>query len=1018
MHRVQKIIVILFLAWLSVGSFTYASGAKDVEPKRILIIYSYHEGLPWERLIDDSLRATLASKTSEPIELNVEHADRIRYPDDAYLQNFIDLLHHKYSHPKMDVVIGVDDEGTEILLKHGEELFPGVPIVFLTAERKTLQRDYLKPNMTSLLWGPDIKGTTDLILKMLPKTRQVLIITGSSISDRAVQNLARNTLGEGTNQLKIKYLADMTRKDLLQKVARLPENSAILYLALSRDLEGKNFVPREILSDISRKANAPAFGIIDTYLGFGIVGGSLLSAEVQGRRCAEISLRILGGKSPLDIVPERTRNILMFDARQLKRWGIREGQLPPDSIVRFKTPSFWETYRWFIITAILLIFFGYGFISLLLVQRKRLRQQFRFEQMLSNLSARFVNLSPDKISPQIERELETIGRLLEMDRVSVFEISEDTQRLIASHSYTDTDIERTPALIDFNRLSWARQKIFNGEMVMVSHLDELPSDAVAERDYLHSLGIQSAVAIPLKAGKSTLGILTVAMLRNRKRWPQGITRQFSLVAEVFANALTRKRSEQALVNSKNFNRSTLNSLSFHIAVLDRKGRILDVNESWRRFARENDAGSLDCLCTGINYLEVCRRSSDSGDEIAQAALQGIQSVLKGSCGNYELEYPCDSLAEKRWFLMRVTPFSGLKGGVIISHADITGRKVAEIDLHDAYGEIEQLKNKLEAEAAYLQEEIKLEHDFESIVGNSPAIQHVLFKVEQVADTGTTVLILGETGTGNELVARAIHNRSLRGMHPLVKVNCAALPSSLIESELFGHEPGAFTGAGTRQIGRFEVADGTSIFLDEIGDLPLELQTKLLQVLQDGEFERLGNPRTIKVDVRVIAATNRDLDAQVRRGEFREDLFYRLNVFPLTVPRLRDRVNDIPLLAEFFMEKASKRLGKSITVLPTSVMNSLRNHAWPGNVRELENVIERAVINSSGPKLRLAEELVSPQKDMPSPLKTMEAIEFDHIVRILDHTDWKVSGNNSAAEILGLKRGTLIARMKKLGIQKP
>jgi len=350
--------------------------------------------------------------------------------------------------------------------------------------------------------------------------------------------------------------------------------------------------------------------------------------------------------------------------------------------------------------------------------------------------------------------------------------------------------------------------------------------------------------------------------------------------------------------------------------------------------------------------------------------------------------------------------------------DITDRKQAETKLQKAYTAIEQLQMKLQAETAYLQEEIKLEYDFESIIGNSSAIQHVLFKVEQVAGTDATVLVLGETGTGKELIARAIHNRSLRKKHPLVKVNCAALPSNLIESELFGHEPGAFTGAQTRQIGRFEVADGTSIFLDEIGDLPLELQSKLLQVLQDGEFERLGSPRTIKVDVRVIAATNRDLEAQVRKGEFREDLFYRLNVFPLTVPPLRERVEDIPLLAEYFMGKASRRLGKSINILPTSVVNSLKNHPWPGNVRELENVIERAVINSSGPKLRLAEELVSLQKDLPTPLKPMKTIEFDHIVRILEHADWKISGKNSAAEILGLKRGTLIARMKKLGIRKP
>ena len=393
-------------------------------------------------------------------------------------------------------------------------------------------------------------------------------------------------------------------------------------------------------------------------------------------------------------------------------------------------------------------------------------------------------------------------------------------------------------------------------------------------------------------------------------------------------------------------------------------------------------------------------------------------MLAGTREQFTLEYPCHSPAEKRWFLMQVTQFSGRPGGVIISHADITKRKLAGIDLHDAYSEIEKLKNQLEAETAYLQEEIRQEHDFESIIGNSPVIQHVLFKVEQVADTDTTALVLGETGTGKELVSRAIHNRSSRQKHPLVKVNCAAMPANLIESELFGHEAGAFTGAQTRQIGRFEVADGSSIFLDEIGELPLELQTKMLQVLQDGEFERLGSSRTIKVNVRVIAATNRDLEAEVRKGRFREDLFYRLNVFPITVPPLRERIEDISLLAEFFMEKVSKRLGKSIELIPASVMNMLRNYPWPGNVRELENVIERAVISSSGPKLRLAEELKPLRQDFPPPLKTMEAVEFDHILRVLELANWKVSGKNGAAEILGLKRGTLRARMQRLGIRKP
>ena len=340
------------------------------------------------------------------------------------------------------------------------------------------------------------------------------------------------------------------------------------------------------------------------------------------------------------------------------------------------------------------------------------------------------------------------------------------------------------------------------------------------------------------------------------------------------------------------------------------------------------------------------------------------------------------------------------------------------ELRRALSEIKAMKDQLEAERAYLQEEIKLEYNHENIIGQSDGLNYVLYKAEQIASSNTIVLVLGETGTGKELVARAIHSLSLRKERALLKVNCTTLPSNLIESELFGHEKGAFTNANSRHLGRFEVADGTTLFLDEIGELPLELQPKLLRVIQDGEFERLGSSHTTKVDVRIIAATNRNLEEEVRRGRFREDLWYRLNIFPITMPPLRDRLDDIPLLVDFYVKKISKRMGKSIEIIPKSVMNALQNYHWPGNVRELENVLERAVINSSGPKMRLVDEMKTRQKDLSTAQKTLETVERDHIVRILEQTQWKVSGKNGAADILGVNRSTLRARMRKLGILKP
>jgi len=374
-----------------------------------------------------------------------------------------------------------------------------------------------------------------------------------------------------------------------------------------------------------------------------------------------------------------------------------------------------------------------------------------------------------------------------------------------------------------------------------------------------------------------------------------------------------------------------------------------------------------------------------------------------------------------WFLARGQAIWDTDGNAIRMSGwiqDITERKQAELNLKAALSEIKELKEKLEVERAYLQEEIKLAYNYENIVGQSDEINYVLYKVEQIAATDTTVLVLGETGTGKELVARAVHSLSLRKDRALVKINCATLPANLIESELFGHEKGAFTGAHARQLGRFEVADGATLFLDEIGELPLELQPKLLRVIQDGEFERLGSSQTIQVDVRVIAATNRHLEEQVRKGRFREDLWYRLNVFPITVPSLRERREDIALLVDYFVDKISKRLGKSIESIPMSVMNTLQEYHWPGNIRELENVLERAVINSSGPKLHLVDELKKPHQDLTKAQKTLNEVDRDYIVRVLEQTHWKVSGQNGAAEILGLDRSTLRARMRKLGIQQP
>ena len=348
-------------------------------------------------------------------------------------------------------------------------------------------------------------------------------------------------------------------------------------------------------------------------------------------------------------------------------------------------------------------------------------------------------------------------------------------------------------------------------------------------------------------------------------------------------------------------------------------------------------------------------------------------------------------------------------------ANALERQRAEQKIQEAFAEIEAVKRDLEAENLHLRDQVYLDHKNEEIIGQSEAVRLVMQQARQVAGTGSTVLILGETGTGKELVAKAIHSLSSRRERAMIRINCAALPPTLIEAELFGSEKGAFTGSTARQIGRFEAADGSSIFLDEIGELPLELQAKLLRVLQEGQFERLGSSRPVDVDVRVIAATNRDLGQQVKEGKFREDLYYRLNVFPLSLPPLRERAGDIPLLVWAMVKEFGAAFGKSVTSIPRKNMEALERYPWPGNIRELRNMVERAMILCNGPTLTI--DVPDSTSASVAALLPLNEVERLHILAVLEKTGWRVRGRNGTAEILGMKPTTLESRMLKLGIRR-
>ncbi len=475
-------------------------------------------------------------------------------------------------------------------------------------------------------------------------------------------------------------------------------------------------------------------------------------------------------------------------------------------------------------------------------------------------------------------------------------------------------------------------------------------------------------------------------------------------------ALVAKRTAEVIELKERFH-VTFEQAAVGIAHVSPEGRFMRINQKFCDIVGYSEDEMLDLTFQDITHP----------DDL-DADLEYVRQMLKGERETYSMDkrYYCKD-GSTVWVNLTVSLLFDREGNpkyFISVIKDVSERKQAEIELKEAYTEIEQLQIQLQAESTYLQEEIKLEHNFENIIGQSEPLKYVLHRVEMVAPQDSTVILLGETGTGKELIARALHQLSSRNKRPLVKVNCAALPAELIESELFGHEKGAFTGATTTQVGRFELANKSTLFLDEIGELPLKLQAKLLRVLESGEFERLGSSRTLHSDARIIAATNRDLETEVRKKRFREDLWYRLKVFPITIPPLRDRIEDIPLLVNNFVQLFSRKMGKradTLKILERS-MQALQSYSWPGNVRELEHVVESALISLEGNKLHF--DLPKTPGVATGKFKSFEEMERDYMLEVLKAKNWKIGGEDSASSILGLPPSTLRSRIKKLGLKRP
>jgi formate hydrogenlyase transcriptional activator len=635
----------------------------------------------------------------------------------------------------------------------------------------------------------------------------------------------------------------------------------------------------------------------------------------------------------------------------------------------------------------------------------------KFERLLIEISARFVNVPADKVDSELRNVQRCMCEFLNLDRSSLGQVSEREPGVLPLTHVHQPEVSALPeGLNGIEFFPWTAQKVLAGQTVTINKISDLPPEAERDRKSFGLYGTKSAVIVPLSiGGKPPIGVLTFSVLREERDWPETVVKGFQLIAQVFANALDRKRADEDLTESE-----ARLSLATHAAgaglwIMEPETGHVWVTPKTRELFHFTPDEEL-------KYRSFFQVIHPEDRERVKLAVQ--QAIRSGEPFRVECRIPLPD-GSTRWIVARGQRYrkSPVDPDCIMGVSlDITERKRMEEQLQKHVGEIEDLKQQLERENIYLREEVKLLGEHTEIVGQSLAMKRIMAQAEQVARTDSTVFIQGETGTGKELLARAIHKMSSRKDRPLIAVNCASLPPTLIESELFGREKGAYTGAMTKMIGRFEIADKSTLFLDEIGELPLELQSKLLRVLEEGSFERLGSTKTLKVDVRIIATTNRDLEQEVKDGKFRKDLFYRLSVFPIVIPPLRERPGDIPFMAWAFVKEFEKRMGKEIETISGKSMEALKSHSWPGNVRELRNVIEHAMILSKSKTLVVpAAKVRSAEADITL---NLEAIERRHIVAVLERVGWRVSGKGGAAEILGLKRSTLNSKMKKLGIRRP
>lgn len=645
--------------------------------------------------------------------------------------------------------------------------------------------------------------------------------------------------------------------------------------------------------------------------------------------------------------------------------------------------------------------------------KNELEQHLRFQSLLAELSADFMRISCDAFDGAIQESLRRIAENLDLDHIALGLLTEDGQDFYSKYQYANKFCVK-PWLSSslMSEGPYVTKTLLAGQPFVMHDVEKLPPEAAMDREGFLRYGIRADLVFPLIVGGHLRGGIGFACSRPRQ-WHDNVVRGLGLMSDVFANALERKRNFQALQSREEQMRLASEAADVGLWVWNIASDTIWATD---RALTLYGVSSGDVL--NMQRFLACLHPDDC-ERVKDVVEQSLQSG-----GDFKCEYRVVHPNGNEYWICATGKCrfsdSGQPERMMGASLNITDKRRTNDELRTALEEIHRLKERIMHENVYLRAEVA-ERKGCKIVNGSEVIRRILEQVPQVAATTASVLISGETGTGKELLARAIHEASPRKNRAMIQVNCAAIPAALIESELFGREKGAFTGALSKQIGRFELANGSTLFLDEVGELPLDAQAKLLRVLQEKQFERLGNPKPISVDVRVIAATNRNLSQEVAQGRFREDLYYRLNVFPVRMPPLRERREDIPTLVETFVQEFAAGMDKTIEAVDKNSLQTLCRYDWPGNIRELRNVIERAVILAKGSILKIALPVDGSDPiamySTPS-LASLEDVERQHIRHVLETCGWRVRGQGGAAAILGLNPNTLESRMSKLGIRRP